>query len=104
MIAVLLFGPTAHADFVTYQQWQAYERAIRSAYIAGDIDATLETLVGGPAAQHFSSCLIASHATPDSISASLLEFAKERPELQEGDVHGALMIYLFAKCGYPPEK
>jgi hypothetical protein len=104
LVVVLFSSVTAHAQFVTYEQWRTYDKAARSAYIAGDIDGTISTLIRAPAARHFNSCLVKSDATPDSLSAAVLDFAKDKPYLQMGPVHEVLMAHLFEACGYPPEK
>ena len=41
LVCVLLSSP-ARAEYVTYQKWLSYDRSTRVAYIAGDIDGTLD--------------------------------------------------------------
>jgi hypothetical protein len=104
LLGFLLFSGTAQADFITFQKWLAMDKTSRAIYIAGDIDGTLTTLIGGAASKHFSSCLSRSGATTLNISEAVLEFAKDKPQLHMGGVHEILMMYLFKACGLPPEK
>ena len=104
LVGFLLSSGTAQAEFIIYQRWVTLDTTSRAIYIAGDIDGTLATLIGGAAYKHFSSCLNRSGATFLNLSEAVLEFAKDKPELHMGGVLEILMLYLFKACGLPPEK
>jgi hypothetical protein len=42
--------------------------------------------------------------TNGQLAANVINFARDKPELQVGAVQGALVNYLIAACGQPPTK
>ena len=56
------------------------------------------------AAFHYEMCLSKAKMTNGQLAANVLNFASDKPKLQTGPVQLALIEYLFAVCGAPPDK
>jgi hypothetical protein len=49
-------------------------------------------------------CLSKAKMTNGQLAANVLNFASDKPKLHTGPVQQALLDYLFAACGAPPNK
>jgi hypothetical protein len=106
--AALLVSPAAQADFFTYQKWSALSEASRAAYSAGAYDAgmpgydsTLTSLTheeNETYVWHYGQCLQTAQMTNIQLASNVWNFARDKPALQTGSVHIALLSYLQAAC------
>jgi hypothetical protein len=108
VLIALLASSAAESNYVTFQTWLTMPEPVRDAYIAGAYD-SLEN-VGEDTEQmrrtrtHYANCLYTAKMTSIQLAANVLNFAKDKPELQTGLVQRALVNYLIAACGEPPTK
>jgi hypothetical protein len=93
---IALVSSAAQADYLTYQSWSALPDPLRYSYIAGAMDA-----VNGV---HFNNCIASAKMTTGQLAANVMDFARDKPELQTGSVQRALLGYLNAACGILPTK
>jgi hypothetical protein len=111
LIAAWLFSLTlpASANFLTYSQWAALPENVRGMYIVGAVD-QFTTIAGGEGdkiaisyALHYSNCLGRAKMNGAQLANNVINFVSSHPDLQTGSVPAALMAYLLAACGEPPE-
>jgi hypothetical protein len=93
-------------QFYSYRQWVALDATLRAAYIAGAFDSLLGIVRDRsdlPATKHYDDCISKANMTNGELADNIIAFVKTRPRLQERSVSGALINYLVAFCGAPPE-
>ena len=85
--------------------------AARNAYLMGAFDGFVydnSTLLSPAweqaAAFHYEMCLSKAKMTNGQLASNVLNFASDKPKLHTGPVQLALIEYLFAACGAPPNK
>jgi hypothetical protein len=85
--------------------------AARNAYLMGAFDGFVydsSTLLSPEweqaAALHYEMCLSKAKMTNGQFAENVLNFARDKPKLHTGPVQLALIDYLFAACGAPPNK
>jgi hypothetical protein len=105
---LVAISPIAHAgQFYSYHQWAALDATLRAAYIAGAFDSLLGIVRDRsdlPATKHYDDCISKANMTNGELADNIIAFVKTRPRLQERSVSGALINYLVAFCGAPPER
>src|SRR5262245_60929618 len=104
---LLAISPVANAgQFYSYHQWVALDATLLASYIAGAFD-TLLCIVRErndlPTTRHYDDCISKANMTNGELADNIIAFVKTRPRLQERSVSGALINYLVAFCGAPPE-
>ena len=97
---------SANAGFFTYQEWLKYPPQFRTAYIAGAFD-TLTAIANSEddlaRINHQNACIKNAQMTLNQLADNVIEFSKNKPEIQTGSVAEALARYLYAACGLPPQ-
>ena len=93
-------------QFMNYGRWAGATPLARSYYIAGMVDGYIMIDTGDKAksALHYSRCIIRSGMKSDQLADGVLRFAQARPALHAQPVLAALLQYLIAVCGDPPER
>jgi hypothetical protein len=105
-LIALLVSSAAQSNYFTYQSWLALPETARVAYVSGAYD-SLITFVSdeqtGRIAQ-YKKCLNTAEMTNFQLAASVMNFAKDKPQFHTGSVQSILINYLIAACGEPPTK
>jgi hypothetical protein len=106
-LIALLVSSAAQSNYFTYQSWLAMAETSRVAYISGAYDSLVTFVEGEQAGRnslHYTKCITTAKMTNSQLTANMLNFAKDKPELHTGLVQRALLKYLVAACGEPPTK
>jgi len=106
LIALELLAP-ARANFYTYQEWLALNRAERETYLAGAFDSLTSFGTGADEvgiSHHYETCVRNGKMDLSQLTQNVIRFARDKPELHTGSVQLALLRYLIAACGQPPVK
>jgi hypothetical protein len=106
VISMVLCVQPASATYYTYNEWSALPEAARTLYISGALDGL--TGFGRPednfaAAQHYSACISNAKMTNGQLATNILNYAKDKPALHTQPAVGAMIGYLIAACGRPPQ-
>jgi hypothetical protein len=103
-LIALLVSSAAQSNYFTYQSWLAMSESSRVAYLSGAFDSLVSFAETEQIAMHYGKCIDAAKMTNFQLTANMLNFAKDKPELHTGLVQRALLKYLIAACGEPPTK
>jgi hypothetical protein len=106
IIVLGLVAPT-RANFYTYQEWVALNRAERETYLAGAFDSLTSFGTGADEvgiSHHYETCVRNAKMDLSQLTQNVIRFARDKPELHTGSVQLALLRYLIAACGQPPVK
>ena len=103
-LIALLVSSAAQSNYFTYQSWLAMSESSRVAYLSGAFDSLVSFAETEQIAVHYGKCIDAAKMTNFQLTANMLNFAKDKPELHTGLVQRALLKYLIAACGEPPTK
>jgi len=105
---LILMPPVANAgQFYSYRQWEALDETHRAAYIAGLFDGLLGIVKDRddlPVTKHYDDCITGANMTNGELADKVIAYVKTRSALQDRSVSGALINYLVAFCGPPPER
>ena len=104
---LIVISPAANAgQYYSYRQWEKLDDTLRSVYIAGAFDSVLGIVRDRkdlPVTRHYDNCISRANMSNGDLADNLMAFVKTKPDLRERSVSGALINYLVAFCGAPPE-
>ena len=103
-LIALLVSSAAQSNYFTYQTWLAMPESSRIAYVSGAFDSLVSFAETEQVAMHYVKCIDTVKMTNSQLTANMLNFAKDKPELHTGLVQRALLKYLAAACGEPLTK
>ena len=103
-LIALLVSSAAQSNYFTYQTWLAMPESSRVAYVSGAFDSLVSFAETEQVAMHYVKCIDTVKMTNSQLTANMLNFAKDKPELHTGLVQRALLKYLVAACGEPLTK
>ena len=106
-IIVLGLVAPMRANFYTYQEWVALNRAERETYLAGAFDSLTSFGTGADQvgiSRHYETCVRNAKMDLSQLTQNVIRFVRDKPELHTGSVQLALLRYLIAACGQPPVK
>lgn len=96
--ALLAIAGSAHATFLTCQEWDALDRNERETYIAGVFNGVSDT----PTGMHYYRCVRNKKMMDSDLADGVRSTMMDHPELQTQQVQTALLYYLNQLCGKPP--
>jgi hypothetical protein len=109
LFILLVWITPAHAQqyvFYNYSQWEQLPEPGRLGYIAGAID-TLPGIASPAqirAAMHYNTCVANAHMNLVQLDRNVRAFVRTQPALQADAMASALLSYLIALCGVPPNQ
>jgi hypothetical protein len=103
-LIALMVSSAAQSNYFTYQTWLAMPESSRVAYVSGAFDSLVSFAETEQVAMHYVKCIDTVKMTNSQLTANMLNFAKDKPELHTGLVQRALLKYLVAACGEPLTK
>lgn len=96
----------AGAVFYTYAQWVALPESQQAAYMSGAFDSLVtfaNTPEGARGGMHYHTCMAKSGMTNAQLATNILNYAKDKPALHTEPATVAMLKYLAAACGIPPQ-
>jgi hypothetical protein len=97
LIATLLSGP-ASAQFYSYDDFDRQPPALKYFYVAGAIDMFLAIQASGAKRFDVGECIRDAKVSIKQITDNMQDYARTRPELQNGSVATPLIAYLAELC------
>jgi hypothetical protein len=106
VLVAFLIAP-AEAFFLNYTDWTALPEGSRTMFMTGAFDSLVSFANnegGAKAADHYEQCIRDAHMSNTQLAANVLNYAKDKPALHTKPATIAMIQYLIAACGLPPQR
>ncbi|THD70957.1 MAG: hypothetical protein E7813_06695 [Bradyrhizobium sp.] len=106
-VSMALWVQPTKAAYYGYSEWAALPEVSRAIFMSGAFDSLVSFATdadGAAAAKHYAKCVHGAHMTNGQLATNILNYARDKPALHTQLATAAMLDYLIAACGLPPQQ
>ena len=107
VLSMSLWVEPAVAAYYSYSEWAALPEGARAMFMSGAFDSLVSFATDADSvtvSKHYDNCVRDAHISNGQLATNILDYAKDKPKLHTQVAVSAMLDYLIAACGLPPQK